>query len=246
MEKGNEPEQGEGTAEQPGQPETGTAPAGSSADPGTGTGTAPATDGASSAGQGGGGGGQAGQQGPTRERNPWAGTPNLGETTLPDGTKLRRDADGRFWRGPDRDGRENVWDPEEGRWMKPDTWRQEGGAGWQDPNDDWHEAWTGDPLPEGWRDVPREGSTYIPEGTISRDAAGNYSLNTPDGQTLRWNEQTGKWYDAGTGRESGHTLDPVDGWKRGADIDANVRAHPEQGGNPYRPQPGTGSGQMRP
>src|SRR5688500_19046601 len=40
------------------------------------------------------GGSQADQSGPTRERDPWAGTPDLGETKLPDGTTLRRDADG--------------------------------------------------------------------------------------------------------------------------------------------------------
>ena len=237
MEKGNEPAQGEGAAEAG-------PPGGSSTDPGTGTGTEPLPGGVTGPPAG---GGQAGQRGPTRERDPWADAPNLGETTLPDGTKLRRDADGRFWRGPNEDGGEDVWDPEEGRWMNPDTWRESDGAeGWGDPHDDWHQAWTGETLPDGWSDVPQSGSTYIPEGTITRDAAGNYGLNTPDGQSLRWNEQAGKWYDAATGREVTHPLDPVDGWKRGAEIDANVRAHPEQGGNPYRPQPGTGTGQARP
>src|SRR5687768_746630 len=89
VEKGNQPEQGSteqagtGTSVEPGT--------GTGIDPGTGTGTAPApTDGGAAQG----GGSQANQTGPSRTRDPWAGTPTLGETTLPDGTKLRRDADG--------------------------------------------------------------------------------------------------------------------------------------------------------
>jgi len=191
------------------------------------------------------GGSQANQSGPTRERDPWAGTPELGETTLPDGTTLRRDADGKMWRGPDKDGHENVWDPESGKWMNPDTWTEARGAdGWADPSTDWHDAWGGGEMPQGWQDVPRAGSTMIPEGTLSRDPSGDYQLNTPDGQSLKWNEQSGKWYDAASGRESATSLDPVDGWQRGAQSDAWARAHPDQP-HPNRTHSGS-EGPLRP
>lgn len=182
--------------------------------------------------------------GGTKTRDPWAGVPDLGETTLPDGTTLRRDGDGRFWR-TDENGNESQWDPEAGRWMRPEDWTESPGTeSWGDPSQQWDEAWGGGSKPEGWQDAPRAGTTNIAEGTLSRDSSGTYELRTPD-QTLRWNEQSGKWYDSSSGREVAHPLDPVAGWQRGAETDAYQRAHPDQP-HPYKSQPGARSGPVRP
>jgi hypothetical protein len=180
-----------------------------------------ATSGQSSGGQ------QADQ---TRERDPWAGTPDSGETTLRDGTKLRRDAKGDMYRGPDSQGREQVWQPDEGRWVDAETRRPGGQSeGWGEPGSDWQEAWGGEPLSDAWKSVPRSGSTKIPEGTLQRDGAGNYRLDTPDG-ALQWNEQSGQWYDAQSGRQAPPGLgDPVADWQGGTAADAYLQSHPEVG-----------------
>lgn len=178
----------------------------------------------------GGGGQAAGGTEPTSERDPWAGTPSIGETTLPDGTKLRRDARGNTFRGPDADGREHVWDQERGRWLDTAELRENpGSAGWGDPAEDWQKAWGGQPMPETWKGVPRTGQTQVPEGTLNRDAAGGYGLETPSGQSYRWNEQTRQWYNSETGQQAPPGLggDPVADWRRGADADTHLRAHPE-------------------
>lgn len=178
----------------------------------------------------------------TRARDPWSGVPDLGETTLPDGTRLRRDGDGRFWR-PDENGDDSVWDPEQARWMRPEDWLEAPGTeDWPDPGPQWDEAWGGSTT-EGWQDVPRSGSTDIAEGSLQRDSSGNYELNAPEGN-LRWNEQTRKWYDTSSGRESPNPLDPVEGWQRGAQTDAYHRAHPDQP-HPHRSARGT-QGPVRP
>jgi hypothetical protein len=181
----------------------------------------------------------------TRARDPWSGVPDLGETTLPGGSTLRRDGDGRFWR-PDENGEDSVWDPESGRWMRPTDWREAPGSeDWGDPNPEWDEAWGAGSTPEGWQDAPRSGTTKIAEGTLRRDSSGNYELGTPDG-TLKWNEQTGKWYDAGSGRAVPNPLDPVEGWQRGAQTDAYHEAHPDQP-HPFRgDRPPSGKGFTRP
>lgn len=237
MEKGNEP------TEQPPATEGGEASGGggSSTAPGPETGTAaPPTDGGGGQAEGeaggGGSGSQADQSGPTRVRDPWAGTPDVGETTLPDGTKLRRDAEGNMWRGPDADGNEHIWDAQEGRWLRDaDRRAQPGSEGWGDPASDWHEAWGGQSLPDEWQGVPRSGSTQTPEGSLNRDPAGNYGLETADGGSYRWNEQSGRWYDAQSGRQApaGVGGDPVESWQRGAQADASAKAHPDQP-HPYR------------
>jgi len=227
---------------------------GSSAGPGSETGTQPVPPDGGADGGAGGGGAQADQSGPddeqpdggagsTRVRDPWAGTPDVGETTLPDGTRLRRDANGNMYRGPDAEGNEHVWDAQSGEWLRDaDRTTHPASEGWRDPATDWHEAWGGQQMPPEWRDVPRSGGTQLPEGTLNRDAAGNYRLDTPDGGSYRWNEQSGQWYDAQSGRAAppGVGGDPVDGWLRGAQIDAQMRADPTQ------PHPFRGQGQVRP
>lgn len=178
-----------------------------------------------------------------RARDPWSGVPDLGETTLPDGSTLRRDGEGKFWR-PDENGDESVWDPEQGRWMRPEYGSEAPGTeDWPDPGPQWDDAWGGT-TPDGWQDVPRSGTTGIAEGTLQRDPSGNYELHTPDG-TLRWNEQTGKWNDSSSGREVSNPLDPVEGWQRGAQTDAYHRAHPDQP-HPHRSHEGTRQGPVRP
>jgi hypothetical protein len=179
----------------------------------------------------------------TTARDPWAGVPELGETTLPDGTTLRRDGEGKFWR-PGEHGEEFVWDPEQGRWMRPDVWKEAPGTDdWTDPTQQWDDAWGGS-SPEGWQDVPRAGGTDIAEGTLQRDPDGNYTLSTPEGN-LKWNEQTGKWYDSASGRQVDNALDPVEGWQRGAETDAWAREHPDQP-HPHRSRAGSDRGSVRP
>jgi hypothetical protein len=180
----------------------------------------------------------------SRARDPWSDVPDLGETTLPDGSTLRRDGEGKFWR-PDANGEDSVWDPETGRWMRPTDWRDAPGLDdAPDPNPQWHEAWGGGSTPEAWQDVPRSGTTDIAEGNLARDAEGNYQLNTPEGN-LKWNEQTGKWYDAASGRSVPNSLDPVEGWQRGAQTDAYHDAHPDQP-HPYRKRPPASGSFTRP
>lgn len=227
MEKGNE------TA-QSGQPSV-AAVEGQPSSPATGVGAQPApTNGQSSTGQpqtaqpaGGGGGSQADQSGPTRERDPWAGAPEVGETTLPDGTKLRRDAEGNMHR-TDASGEEHIW--HDGSWVSEGTRKPTSGSdGWGDPASDWREAWTGESWPESWKDVPRSGSTRVPGGSLGRDDAGAYTFGADTGgPVFSWNEQSGKWYDASTGHPAPDGVappDPVEGWLRGAEADATRRAN---------------------
>lgn len=162
----------------------------------------------------------------TTVRDPWAGIPDRGTVTLPDGTTLRRHANG-WARGPKGGGpdQERVWDDEQQRWLDHGTQTEAPEAhDWGDPESDWQEAWGGPPVPDDWKGVPRSGTTVSPDGT--RDVT-----RTPDGRyetdNASWDEQRQTWTDI-DGRPRPDLPDPVAEWKEGARLDAEERAHPER------------------